>query len=231
MGSDAGIDPTFSLQKWCYGTKTRHDGQGTPTHIEGNCCLKNSKQVVVVALPPCWPCCSGVPWPQEIWMRLFTASPSPPRGVGFCRFQKKDTININSNRFCHEVRVRVHKVDLYMFSYHTERGEEDGMRSRCHLPFSAPQNPSETHRLSVPSPPPQHPIPRTLRKFYFNRDWESSRQGGLCTGAARPVRYRPGGWEEFHHWQANGAVGALMEYQVRPHNSLANLENSERGEY
>lgn len=52
-------------------------------------------------------------------------------------------------------------------------------------------------------------------QFYFNRDWESSRQGGLCTGAARPLRYRPGGWEEFHHWQANGGVGALMEYQVR----------------
>lgn len=52
------------------------------------------------------------------------------------------------------------------------------------------------------------------RQFYFNRDWDSVWHGGVCTGGARPVSYRPGGWEEFHHWQANAAVGALMEYQV-----------------
>ncbi|CAM9761331.1 unnamed protein product, partial [Ectocarpus sp. 4 AP-2014] len=52
-----------------------------------------------------------------------------------------------------------------------------------------------------------------MTKFYFNRDWDSVWHGGVCTGGARPVSYRPGGWEEFHHWQANAAVGALMEYQ------------------
>lgn len=51
-------------------------------------------------------------------------------------------------------------------------------------------------------------------QFYFNRDWDSVWHGGLCAGAARPLKYRPGGWEEFHHWQANAGVGALMEYQV-----------------
>lgn len=51
-------------------------------------------------------------------------------------------------------------------------------------------------------------------QFYFNRDWDSIWHGGVCAGAARPLLYRPGGWEEFHHWQANAAVGALMEYQV-----------------
>lgn len=61
----------------------------------------------------------------------------------------------------------------------------------------------------------------TDRQFYFNRDWDSVWHGGVCSGAARPLKYRPGGWEEFHHWQANAGVGALMEYQVwklvRPH--------------
>ncbi|CAM9586597.1 unnamed protein product [Scytosiphon promiscuus] len=52
-----------------------------------------------------------------------------------------------------------------------------------------------------------------MTKFYFNRDWDSIWHGGVCAGAARPLLYRPGGWEEFHHWQANAAVGALMEYQ------------------
>lgn len=61
-------------------------------------------------------------------------------------------------------------------------------------------------------------------QFYFNRDWDSAWHGGVCTGAARPLMYRQGGWEEFHHWQANAGVGALMEYQVRKSTLLSGKE-------